>query len=256
MAHRIYTERLSNGFSFDMILVEKGSFLMGGDDAEAFDREKPVHRVEVPDFYLGKYPVTQGSWKAVMGEEYNPASFKGNLRPVERVSWDDTQGFIQKLNAATEESRRKQGLGLYRLPTEAEWEFAARGGAYSEGYLYAGSDKLKEVGWYFENSNNQTQDVGLLMANELGFYDLSGNVLEWTEDHWHWHGNYEGAPIDGSAWLSADERTRRVLRGGGCFDSARYCRVSYRDLGAPDHLSDSIGVRLALSPSAAGPAIP
>ncbi|HNL39891.1 MAG TPA: SUMF1/EgtB/PvdO family nonheme iron enzyme, partial [Saprospiraceae bacterium] len=86
MAHRIYTERLSNGFSFDMILVEKGSFLMGGDDAEAFDREKPVHRVEVPDFYLGKYPVTQGLWKAVMGEEYNPASFKGNLRPVERVS--------------------------------------------------------------------------------------------------------------------------------------------------------------------------
>ncbi|HNL39237.1 MAG TPA: formylglycine-generating enzyme family protein [Saprospiraceae bacterium] len=252
----IYTETFPSGFSFDMIHVEGGAFRMGGDDPEATGEEKPVHEVTVPAFYLGKFPVTQGLWKAVMGN--NPSYFKGDLRPVETVSWVDAQGFIKRLNSATEESRKKQGLGPYRLPTEAEWEFAARGGAYPEGYLYAGSDKLKEVGWYDENSNNQTQDVGLLMGNELGLYDLSGNVYEWTEDHWH--ENYkDNPPADGSAWLSADPRAPRVVRGGYYFYNAGGCRVSYRDRNAPGIRNDGIGFRLALSPRPAGqsgPAIP
>lgn len=250
MAPKIYTERLSNEVTFDMICVEGGSFLMGSDDAIAFDRVKPVHRTEVPAFCLGQFPVTQALWKAVMGEENNPSGFKGDSRPVETVSWDDLLGFIQKLNTVSEESRKNHGLGPYRLPSEAEWEFAARGGAHSEGYLYAGSDKLKEVGWYDENSNDQTQDVGLLMGNELGFYDLSGNVYEWMEDHWH--ENYDGAPTDGSAWLSSDERARRVVRGGYWGFFTTYCRVSSRYRYVPDFRYDACGFRLALSPSPVG----
>lgn len=248
MAANIYTEVLPSGFAFDMILVEGGAFRMGGDDPDADNDEKPVHEVHVSTFYLGQVPVTQDLWKAIMGEGNNPSYFKGDRRPVEVVSWNDAQRFIQKMNDETKKDRQEQGLGDYRLPTEAEWEFAARGGAYSEGYLYSGSDKLEEVGWCDENSNSQTHDVGLLMANEIGLYDMSGNVKEWIEDYWH--DNYRNAPCDGSAWLHSYERTRRVVRGGFCFIEAKNCRNSSRSYYSMDGRDVILGFRLALSSSA------
>ncbi len=165
---------LPSGPSFEMIYVEGGDFMMGNDRA-IYEWEKPAHPVKVSPFYMGKYQVTQALWQAVMGN--NPSNFKGENRPVEQVSWLDVQDFIKKLNLVLPEGNRG-----FRLPTEAEWEFAARGGIYSQGYDYCGSDKLKQVGWYTENSNKETHDVGLLLANELGLYDMSGNVFEWCED--------------------------------------------------------------------------
>ncbi|MCB0576929.1 MAG: formylglycine-generating enzyme family protein, partial [Saprospiraceae bacterium] len=164
----ILTERLPNDIAFDMLLVDGGEYLMGGAEEEAGNDEKPVHRVKVSTFYLGKYPVTQSVWQSVMRD--NPSNFKGDNRPVEQVSWDDVQEFLKKLNSLTKQD--------YRLPTEAEWEFAARGGLHSEEYLYAGSDKLKQVGWYNANSNGETHEVGQKLGNELGLYDMSGNVYE------------------------------------------------------------------------------
>ena len=157
----IHTEILPSGLSFDMIFIKGGNFLMGGKDEESRKREKPIHWVEVPPFYIGKYPVTQELWEVVMGE--NPSYYKGRRHPVENVSWQDSKEFIQQLNKSIGKN--------YRLPTEAEWEFAARGGINSEKYLYAGSDKLKEVGWYRENSDNKgTKPVGLLLENELSLF--------------------------------------------------------------------------------------
>ncbi|MEZ4772262.1 MAG: formylglycine-generating enzyme family protein [Bacteroidia bacterium] len=220
----------------EMIFVEGGEFGMGGSDAEARDNEKPIHRVQVSSFYMGKYPVTQALWQAVMGN--NPSEFKGKNRPVEKVSWTNAKTFIQKLN-------EKSGK-TYRLPTEAEWEFAARGGIYSQGYLYAGSDKLKEVGWYDENSENKTHPVGQKLPNELGIYDLSGNIWEWCEDDWH--NNYIDAPTDGSAWVSSENRgSDRVFRGGSWGSTPDRCRIAFRLSISPVLRDPYLGFRLAMS---------
>ncbi len=234
----IYTETLTPDLSFEMIFIEGGKFLMGGQDEKAFDNEKPVQEVQVPSFYIGKYPVTQQVWTAIIGE--NPSRFKGEDRPVESVSWHDAKEFIEKLNT--------QAGKTYRLPSEAEWEFAARGGIHSEGYLYAGSDKLKEVGWYRENSGRTLQPVGLKMGNELGIYDMSGNVLEWCEDDYH--DSYKGVPIDGSAWIDRGSRAAsRVLRGSNWDYDSQFGRVSFRLRNEPVPRFDSFGFRLVLSPS-------
>lgn len=132
--------------------------------------EYPIHQVKLSAYYIGKYPVTQGLWKSVMGEDHNPAYYRGDKRPVESVSWHDAQAFIQKLNALSGKT--------YDLPTEAQWEYAARGGRRSRGYRYAGSNKLKEVGWYYNNSHRETKDVGLKYPNELGLYDMSGKGIK------------------------------------------------------------------------------
>ena len=166
----------------------------------------------------------------------NPSFFTGDSRPVETVSWEDAQAFIQKLNELTGK--------VYRLPAEAEWEYAARGGQHSKGYKYAGSNKLKEVGWYRENSHVETKAVGLKYSNELGLYDMSGNVWEWVEDQWH--GNYEGAPTDGSAWVDKEEGTSRVLRGGSWSNDPEYCRCTSRITITPELRYDFIGLRLVL----------
>ncbi|MDX1908392.1 MAG: formylglycine-generating enzyme family protein [Bacteroidia bacterium] len=224
--------------NFQMIRIPGGTFQMGGADDQASGDEKPVHSVTVPDFYLGQYPVTQALWEAVMGE--NPARFKGETRPVENVSWNECRDFIQKLNARTGKT--------YRLPAEAEWEYAARGGSYSEGYIYAGSDKLKDVGWYNENSGGETHPVGQLSPNELGLYDLSGNIWEWCEDDWH--DTYKGAPTDGGAWIDSAQRgSRRVMCGGGWSLNALYCRVSYRYGDMSAYRNNHVGLRLACSAS-------
>ncbi len=229
------TISLSKNVHLEMVFIEGGEFLMG-DDHSDYDFEKPAHKVHVDSFYMGKYPVTQSQWQAVMNN--NPSGFKGENRPVERVSWEDVQEFIEQLNTETRKT--------FRLPTEAEWEYAVRGGKYSQGYTYAGSDKLKQVGWYTENSNGETSEVGLLLANELGLYDMSGNVLEWCEDDWH--DNYQGAPEDGSAWIDYPDRgSVSVLRGGTCFNASVDCRTVGRFGIKPGDRRGTLGFRLALS---------
>ena len=242
MAEQFIIEELGGGVTFEMLLVEGGRFLMGSEDEEAATWESPVHEVEVGDFYIGKYLVSQQVWKSVHESDENPSRFQGDNRPVERVSWQDVQEFLKKLNNLT---GRK-----YRLLSEAEWEYAARGGKKSEGYKYSGSNKLKDVGWYEENSYGETKPVGLKYPNELGLYDMSGNVWEWVEDQWH--DNYEGAPINGSAWVDRDEGAERVFRGGGWDFSPQDCRVSFRLNGAPTTRGSFLGFRLGLSLQSVG----
>ena len=156
--------------TFKMIRVEGGTFQMGSVDGQ--DDEKPVHEVTLSSFSIGETEVTQELWEAVMGE--NPSFFKGSKRPVEEVSWNDCQMFIDKLNELTGKT--------FRLPTEAEWEFAARGGNQSKGYTYSGSNTLGNVAWFGDASDNGTHDVAMNFPNELGIYDMSGNVYEWCQD--------------------------------------------------------------------------
>jgi formylglycine-generating enzyme required for sulfatase activity len=160
------------------------------------------------------------------------------------VSWDDAQSFLQKLNELTRGSRPE--AHLYRLPTEAQWEYAARGGPYhTDGYLYAGSDELKEVGWFEANSGSETRPVGQKYANQLGLFDMCGNVWEWCEDDWH--GNYRGAPEKDAAWIDRPERgSLRVIRGGSWGSTARACRAACRYGYGPDYRGGDLGFRLAL----------
>lgn len=240
MNPRTKTIRLGDDISFDLVYVEGDSFMMG-DDNSVRENEKPAHKVEVNSFYIGKHQVIQDVWQSVMGND--PFRFSGGRRPIERVSWRETQDFLQLLNRHTRQS--------FRLPTEAEWEYAARGGKYREDYLYAGSDKLKQVGWYEENSNGQTHEVGKLLANELGLYDMSGNVWEWCEDDYH--DNYEGAPNDGSAWVDSPARSSgRVLRGGLYFDDAESSRSTFRSKYTADDRNGIVGFRLVLPVQSVG----
>lgn len=233
-----HIEKLSSGLSFEMIFVEGGAFMMGSDSKEAYDRESPVHEVSLDSFYIGKYPVIQALWEAVMGN--NPSNFQGDNNPVERVSWSDSQDFIKKLNVLT----RKE----YRLPTEAEWEFAARGGNHTEGYKYSGSDRLKEVGWYRGNSKNTAHLVGDKLSNELGIFDMSGNVDEWCLDYYS-DDYYQKCFDMGKIKNPRDSiiRDSHVIRGGGFFNKARNCRSSSRFNYLSDDGSFNIGFRLALS---------
>lgn len=217
-----------------MIYVQGGTFTMGCTSEQGGDcdgDEKPIHSVMLSDFLIGETEVTQALWKAVMGS--NPSYFKGDNLPVERVSWNDCQEFIRKLNQLTGR--------MLRLPTEAEWEYAARGGKHSCGYKYAGSNSVGEVGLYDSNSDNKTHPVKTKKANELGLYDMSGNVWEWCSD---WYGNYSSSaqsdpkgPFSGSS---------RVLRGGGWGSGAGYCRVSNRYGIDPDYRGSDFGFRLTL----------
>jgi formylglycine-generating enzyme required for sulfatase activity len=226
------------GHTFDMILVEGGTFRMGmeKDDPDSIGWERPVHKVTVPRFYLGKLPVNQAFWQAVMAD--NPSYFTGGLRPVEEVSWDDAQAFIKKLK----DEKPDQS---FRLPTEAEWEFAAQGGVFGSGRKYAGSNKLKEVAWYAKNSHGETKPVDQKFRNELGLYDMSGNVWEWCEDDWH--ENYKGAPDDGSAWVEQERGACRVYRGGSWYGTPRLCRAANRNDWRPGNRYRNGGFRLALS---------
>ena len=222
----------------EMIFVEGGHFLMGSDDEDALPFEQPINNVLVSSFYLAKYPVTQALWKAVMGDDQNPSYFRGDKRPVEIVSWDQAQSFIEKINHLT-------GRKTYRLPSEAEWEYAARGGNYSKGYKYAGSNKMDEVGWYAGNGHLETKAVGQKAPNELGVYDLSGNVWEWIQDQWI--DNYAGYQLGGNPLEGHKQEADRVMRGGNWVSSSQYCRVSSRGYSAPTLRGNFVGFRLALS---------
>ncbi len=228
---------------FTLVEIAGDSFEMG---SNRYEYEKPIHKVAVNNFAIGKYPVTQAVWKAVMAgtDREDPAYFKHPLRPVEQVSWDDVLLFLQRLNALPEvKAQNEQENRQFRLPSEAQWEFAARGGKLSQGFEYAGSNKLKEVGWYTLNSHGETQPVGLKMPNELGLHDMSGNVWEWCADTWH--DNYEGAPTDGSVWIDGGGKARRVVRGGSWFNSDDNCRCAIRDRYSSDSRSGDVGFRLA-----------
>ena len=223
----------ANGVSFVMKRVAGGTFQMGSDDSEAWDDEKPVHSVTVSTFYMGETEVTQALWKAVMGS--NPSYFKGDNLPVESVSWNDCQEFIRKLNSLTGKS--------FRLPTEAEWEYAARGGNRSNGTKYAGSGSIGSVAWYDDNSGSKTHPVKGKSPNELGLYDMSGNVWEWCGD-WYGGSYYSNSPSSNPKGPSTG--SNRVLRGGSWNNNAGNCRVSIRIINTPDYRYGSFGFRLVL----------
>jgi len=223
--------------NIEMILVRGGTFMMGctpEQGGECDDSEKPAHEVTLSDYYIGKYPVTQAQWKAVMGNN-NPSYFKGDDLPVEQVTWNDAQEFIKKLNQNTGKN--------YRLPTEAEWEYAARGGIQSRGYKYSGSDDLEDVAFYRDNSGDKTHPVGTKKANELGIYDMTGNVWEWVNDRYGGYGT--GSQTNPKGTTSGSDR---VFRGGG-WDSYRAggTRVSFRFFYGTSIRNNNLGFRLASS---------
>lgn len=226
----------ANGVSFKMIKVKGGTFTMGGtaeQGSDIYSDEIPTHRVTLSDYYIGQTEVTQALWKAVMGK--NPSEFKGKNRPVENVSWNDCQTFIRKLNKLTGRH--------FRLLTEAEWEYAARGGNKSRGYKYSGGNSLGTVAWYAENSGDTTHEVKTKQPNELGIYDMSGNVVEWCND-WFSEDYYTESQVSNPKGPSSGPY--HLARGGGWGFEARSCRVVYRDGDKDDLRCSGFGLRLAL----------
>lgn len=227
--------------SFQMIDVEGGSFLIGAQkdnstsqnyDIDAYQIESPVHKVTLDNYCIGVFEVTQAQWMAAMGS--NPSIHQGDNLPVENVSWEQIQDFIKLLN-------EKSGL-VYRLPTEAEWEYAARGGNKSEGNKYSGFSVLGACGWYYSNSESSTHEVGTKYPNELGIYDMSGNVREWCND---WFDYYTSS--DANNPIGPDNGNMKVNRGGSWTTPAVNCRNSYRHTDFPHEASQDLGFRLAIS---------
>ena len=226
---------VKDGISIDMVRVEAGTFTMGAtaEMKDPWNVEKPTHQVTLTnDYYMGKYEVTQALWQAVMGN--NPSNYKGDNLPVECVSWDDCQKFISELNRITGKT--------FRIPTEAEWEYAARGGKKSRGYQYSGSNNLSDVAWYSDNSGKKTHAVGTKQPNELGIYDMSGNVEEWCQD---WYDNYSSSSQTNPT--GANSGYVRVIRGECWASYAWRCRSSFRNYGAPGEDAAGLGLRLVFS---------
>jgi formylglycine-generating enzyme required for sulfatase activity len=224
-----------NDVSFKMIVVEGGTFTMGAsdDDEDAYYNEKPAHEVTLSSYSIGETEVTQALWLAVMGS--NPSRFTGDLtRPVECVDWNDCHTFISTLNQLTGKT--------FRLPTEAEWEFAARGGNKSMGYKFAGGNDINEVAWNRGNSSSKTHPVATKAPNELGLYDMSGNVYEWCSD---WYDSYTDAEGQTDP-QGPSSGSNRISRGGSWDNTAEYCRVTFRLSRWPTSLNHSLGLRLAL----------
>ncbi|NES71743.1 MAG: formylglycine-generating enzyme family protein, partial [Okeania sp. SIO2D1] len=237
-----------NGVSLEMVKIPAGRFLMGSPETEAkrIDWESPQHNVDVSEFFMGKYPVTQAQWEAVMGN--NPSHFKGANRPVENVSWNDATEFCQKLSQITGKK--------YSLPSESQWEYACRARIttpfyfgetitselvnYDGNYPYAGAPKGK----YRE----ETTDVGIFPPNSFGLYDMHGNIQEWCQDVWH--DNYEGAPTDASAWETGGNSSKfRLLRGGSWTNNSRNCRSAGRYIHGADIFINGWGFRIVWSVS-------
>jgi formylglycine-generating enzyme required for sulfatase activity len=224
----------------EMVVIPLGTFLMGSKD-DPFAKtppskdEQPQHLVSIRSFSIGKYEVTQEQWYSLMGN--TPSNFKGRTLPVEQVSWNDTQEFIQKLNAKTGKT--------YRLPTEAEWEYAARAGSQTEFSFGDNESELGKYSWFYSNSSNQTHPVGEKQPNAFGLFDMHGNVWEWTQDCWN--ENYVGAPNDGSAWTQGD-CSRRVLRGGSWNYNPQVLRSAFRGRFTTAFRNDNVGFRVARTP--------
>lgn len=252
-AGRVLMPQVTNTLKYPLTGVDGGSFMMGGtaeQGEDTYDDEFPVHRVTVRDFFIGTYPVTQGLWREVMGSL--PSKITGNMRndnfPMIYVSWKNCQEFISKLN------RRRSEMDLaefsswrFRLPTEAEWEYAARGGNKSRGYKYAGSNDIEKVAWYYdgETSYEQVAQVGMLEPNELGIYDMNGNVFEWCSD-WYDKDYYKNSPTSDPRGPASG--SNRVVRGGCYRNLPWHCRVSARDGMSPDAADNCFGFRLVLAP--------
>jgi formylglycine-generating enzyme required for sulfatase activity len=250
-----FKEQLGNNIELDMILVKGGKFLMGSLDteAESNDSERPQHPVTIKSFFLGRYPVTQEQWQ-IVAETYEhvnikdlnpqPSEFKGDKRPVGQVNWYEAKEYCDRLAQRTKRP--------YRLPTEAEWEYACRAGTNTP--FYFGSTLSTKLANYdgnyiYENGSKgeyreQTIAVDHFeIANAWGLCDMHGNVFEWCADHWH--ENYDGAPDDGSAWLSDDADARHIMRGGSWYFYPRYCRSAFRDINYPTNRGSSVGFRVA-----------
>lgn len=227
--------------SFTMINVKGGTFQMGSNKSDANSDERPVHNVTLDSFYIGETEVTQALWKAVMGSEpsgdggWNNLYGKGDNYPAYQINWNECQKFIKNLNKLTGKK--------FRLPTEAEWEYAARGGEQLKDYKHAGSNVIDDVAWYDENSESHAHPVKSKLPNELGLYDMSGNVWEWCEDRYGGKYYVESPLINPTGMSKGSER---VLRGGGWYTSPRFCRVSYRDFLVPKTRSGDCGMRLVL----------
>lgn len=225
-----------NGVSFKMVYVAGGTFTMGATSEQGGDadnEENPAHYVTLSNYYIGETEVTQALWKAVMGS--NPSFRKGVALPVEQVSWDDCQEFVRRLNVRTGRH--------FRLPTEAEWEYAARGGSKSRGFKYSGSNNLDEVAWHKDNSGKKTHPVARKRPNELGLYDMSGNVWEWCSD---WYGSYSNSAQTNPT--GPNTGSDRVRRGGSWSYNAWFCRVSDRYFNYPSFRYYCLGFRLVLVP--------
>ena len=227
-------EFLINNESFNMIKVEGGTFMMG---LEGDNLATPVHQVTLSDYHIGETEVTQGLWTAVMG--YNPSdNANGDNLPVENMSWDVCQAFVNKMNVMYDEN--------FSLPTEAQWEFAARGGNKSQGYIYSGSNNVGEVAWYQSNSGNKTHVVGTKKANELGLYDMSGNVFEWCQDYW---GAYTSeAQVDPVGPATGEWR---VCRGSAYLrpNNNNWLKCGGRTYDSPSMEAGDTGLRLSIQPT-------
>jgi formylglycine-generating enzyme required for sulfatase activity len=271
-----YTENLGEGISLDMMLIPSGSFQMGTPDqeieklckeydADYFQRESPQHRVNISSFFMGRYPITQAQWKAIAATakididlEINPSYFKGDELPVEQVNWYEATEFCKRLSRETKRE--------YRLPSEAEWEYACRAGTTTAFHFgetittdlanYRGTDWEIEKKVYPGNygrglkdiDREETTPVGYFkVANAFGLYDMHGNVWEWCEDDYH--PNYEGAPTDGSAWISKDTNITKILRGGSWFKVPYSCRSAYRFYSRPRNGKLPVGFRVVCSAS-------
>lgn len=226
-----------NGVTFDMVYVGNGTFLMGSDYSfrrwDYYDEEWPIHQVILDSYYIGQTEVTQQLWNAVMDEKPNGNSVEESDLPVKDISWNDCQRFITTLNQLTGKN--------FRLPTEAEWEFAARGGRISKHHEYSGSNNYYEVAWCVDNSGLEIHPVKMKSANELGIYDMSGNLWEWCND---WFGEYSNGSFTNPTGPSTG--TERVKRGGGANSGEWDCRVSARSAASPQEYGD-IGLRLVIS---------
>ena len=243
----VMTENLGDGVSLEMVKIPGGRFLMGSPDTEIQrqTRESPQHYVDVPEFFMGKYLVTQAQWEVVMGN--NPSQFQGASRPVEKVSWDDAIEFCEKLLDRTGKK--------YRLPSESQWEYACRAGTTTPFYFgetitpwlvnYNGRYPYGDApeGEY----RKETTDVGIFPPNSFGLYDMHGNVWEWCQDDWH--DSYEDAPTDGSSWKTGGDPKKRALRGGAWVNLSRYCRSASRTFGDTDFVVSKRGFRIILSVS-------
>jgi formylglycine-generating enzyme required for sulfatase activity len=221
-------------FANQMVFVKGGSFRMGDTFGDGNKEEKPVHPVTVNDFYISKFEVTQQQWQLIMGD--NPSHFKNCPNcPVERISWFEVQDFLVKLNELTGKN--------YRLPSEAEWEYAAKGGSQGKGFKYSGRNNINFVSWYSGNSGNKTNPVGLKEPNELGIYDMSGNVWEWVND---WFGFYTDSPKNNP--IGPDSGDFKIVKGGSWFGYIGGSRVACRGSDDPSNKRSYIGFRIALSP--------
>ena len=232
--------KINSSFHFliPLELIPAGSYRRG----TSLPGERPCRHVEIKSFYMGRYPVTQFQWRVVADMpqvnrelDPDPASFKGNNRPVENVSWHDAVEFCDRLTLHTNHQ--------YRLPSEAEWEYACRAGTTTS--LYFGDNLVNEQA-NFHGNVGKTTPVGTYSPNAYGLYDMHGNVWEWCQDHWH--DDYDGAPTDGSAWEDREEDSNRVVRGGCWYSYPRWCRSAFRNFNLPRYHSDKIGFRVVMEP--------